>query len=263
MEVVYKIISTFFKYVLYVSMFFIWVYYYNRNLIISLLISFAISLVVDFFIGLFVKRKNAHANLKLEEKRKIEEFSTQFLFSTTFQNINYFYELFNNPNAKKTKTYFVINNTTFVPYYIKPTLCEEDVYHLFKSINLKTKNLVVLCKSVTDGGLTLAKSINNFNFIILNETEVYFKFLKPLNALIPNVATFKKQSKLKFKELLKLALNKQSAKGYFSSAFIILLSSIFVRFKIYYIVFAFILFILCFLSYFNVWFNTKQNDSLI
>lgn len=258
-----KIVSTFFKYTLYVSMFFIWIYYYNRNLLLSLVLSIALSLIVDFVIMQFVKKKNSNAIIKSNEKKAIEAFSNQFLFSTTFQNINYFCDLFNNPNIKKTKNYFVIENTTFLPYYNKCELNQDDILGIYKLFNVKTKNLVVMCKSISTDALTLSKSIDNYNFVVLNESDVYFKFLKPLKASMPNNVSFKQTKKLKLKEILALALNKHTAKGYFLSAFIILLTSIFIKYKIYYIVFAFVLFLLCYFSYFNVWFNKEADNDFV
>lgn len=258
-----KILSTFFKYVLYISMFFIWIYYYNRNLILSVILSVILSLICDFIISIFVKKRNANAVIKNNEKKKIIEFSNQFLFSTTFQNINYFCDLFNNPNTKKFKTYFIINETTFLPLYQKFEIDENDILNIYKSINVKTKNLVVLCKNYSTNALNLSKSIDNFNFVLLNENDVFFKFLKPLNAMLPKTINFKKTKKLKAKEILSIALNKHTAKGYFFSAFIILISSIFIRYKIYYIAFAFILFILCYFSYFNVWFNKEAENDFV
>ena len=258
-----KILNIFFKYVLYVSMFFIWIYYYNRQLVFSFVLSIILSVICDFIISIFVKKRNTNAIIKNEEKKKILDFSNQFLFSTTFQNINFFCDLFKNPNTKKFKNYFIINNTTFLPYYTKIELDENDITNIYKSINVKTKNLVVMCKNCTNTGINLSKSVDNFNFVVLNENDVYFKFLKPLNATIPQNINFKKNKKLKFKELLCIALNKHTAKGYFFSAFIILISSLFIKYKIYYIVFAFMLFILCYFSYFNVWFNKESNNDFI
>ena len=191
MDKISKIISIVFKYFLYFSFIFLWVYYYNKNLVISCIISLLLSVLLDMLIGLFLKKKSNHAQIKSNEKKQIENFSKQFLFSTQFQNINYFCSLFQNPNTKKMKGYFIIQNTTFVPYYTKAELNDEDILYLYKSINVKTKNLVVLCKSISNSALILSKSIENFNFVVLNENDVYFKFLKPLNATSPNIIKFK------------------------------------------------------------------------
>lgn len=261
MDRISKLFSIIFKYILYFSIFFLWVYYYNKDLVISCIISILLSILLDLVTCIFIKKKNNNAKLKNNEKKQIELFSKQFLFSTQFQNINYFCNLFNNPNTKKFKGYFTINNTTFLPYYVKAELCDEDVLYLYKSVNIKTKNFVVLCKDISNSAILLSKSIENYNFVILNENDVYLKFLKPLNAIPPKNISFKENKKLRKMELLQMAFNKKNTKGYFLSGLIILISSIFIRYKIYYISFASLLFIFSYFSHFNVWFNKEtKND---
>ena len=63
-----KILNIIFKYVLYVSMFFIWIYYYNRQLVFSFVLSIILSVICDFIISIFVKKRNTNAIIKNEEK---------------------------------------------------------------------------------------------------------------------------------------------------------------------------------------------------
>lgn len=263
MDKIRKIISNIFKYTLYISLFFIWINYYYSNIIFSFLISIVLSVICDLIIGVFIKKRNKHALISSQEKQLINDFSIQFLSSTKYQNINYFCSLFNNPNTKKTKEYFIIENTTFVPSYSKQEITNDDVFQIYRTINIKTKNLVVLCKSASSEAKILAKNIENYNFVILTENDVFFKFLKPLNACIPKSINFKKTKKLKFKEFLSIALNKNTSKGYFTSGFIILLSSLIIKYKIYYIIFASLLFILAYISHFNVWFNKSESNDFV
>ena len=261
MENITKFFSTLFKYTIYISLFFLWINYYHRNIYFSFALSIIFSIIVDKIIQLFISKKQKYTILKTEEKNKIKDFSIQFLCSTKFENINYFTTLFNNPNTKKTKDYFIINNTTFLPYYIKETLDEDDIYTIYRSFNIKTNKLVVLCTKITDSAKLLSKNIANFDITILNENDVYTKFLKPLNATIPTTIIFKQKQKLK--DFISMGLNKHNAKRYFFSGFIILLSSIFIRYKIYYIVFASLLFILAYISYFNTWYNKSTPNDFI
>lgn len=263
MENISRFFSNTFKYILYISMFFIWINYYYRDVITSLVLSVIISIITDKIISIFVKRSRHNAIVKSKEKKLISDFSTQFLCSTKYQNINYFSSLFSNPSTKKSKDCFIIKDTTFIPYYTTCKIDESDIMAIYRTFNIKTKNLVVLCKDITDGAKSFAKSISNYNFVVLNEYDVYFKFLKPLNASLPSIISFKETKKLKIKEYINIALNKNHSKGYFTSGFVILISSIFIRYKIYYIVFAFILFVLAYFSYFNVWFNKPEDNNFI
>ena len=92
---------------------------------------------------------------------------------------------------------------------------------------------------------------------------MYFKFLKPLNAPIPNSIKLKETQKLKFNQIVATALNKSTSKNYFTSGFIILISSLFIKYKVYYIIFASILFILAYISHFNVWFNKAESNDFV
>ena len=258
-----KIISTLFRYGIYISLYFLWINYYYRNIFISFFLSIIISIITDKVIQIFVSKRNTYVSLKSTEKKLITDFSIHFLCSTKYENINYFSSLFHNPNTKKTKDYFIINDTTFLPYYFKRELTEDDIYTIYRSYNITTTTLVVLCSTISESAIAFSSSIENYRFVILDEKAVYAKFLKPLSATLPNTIKFKKREKLHFKEFLAIALNRHTAKGYFSSAFVILLSSLFIRYKIYYIVFATMLFVLSYISYFNVWYNRSTPNDFI
>lgn len=201
--------------------------------------------------------------IKSKEKKLIKDFSMAFMCSTKYQNINYFTSLFSNPITKKTKDYFIINDTTFIPYYFKSELDNDDIMSIYRSHSIKTKNLVVLCTNISSSAKVLAKNIDNYNFVVLDENDVYFKFLKPLNATLPSTIRLKENKKLKFKEFISIALNRHTSRGYFTSGFIILISSLFIRYKIYYIIFASLLFVLAYISHFNVWFNKPESNDFI
>jgi uncharacterized membrane protein len=263
MENITKFVSNIFKYAIYISLFFLWINYYYRNIYFALFLAVIISIIVDKIIQIIISKKNKYTLLKKEEQSKIKEYSIQFLCSTKFENINYFTTLFNNPNIKKTKDYFIINDTTFLPYYYKSQLDNDDIYTIYRSYNIKTSKLVVLCVSISDTANVLAKSISNYQMIVLNENDAYTKFLKPLTATLPGTIIFKKDTKLKLKDLVSISLNRHSAKGYFFSGFIILISSLFIRYKIYYIVFATLLFVLSYISYFNTWYNKSTPNDFI
>ena len=263
MDTITKFVSNIFKYSIYVSLFFLWINYSCRNIYLSLIIAIFLSIIIDKIIQIFISKKNKYTTIKKEEQDKIKNFSIQFLCSTKFENINYFTTLFSNPNIKKTKDYFIINDTTFLPYYIKDTLIDDDIYSIYRSFNIKTKKLVVLCANITDSAQNIAQNIASYEIIPLNENDVYFKFLKPLNANLPNTITFKQKQKLKLKDFMSMGLNKHSAKSYFLSGFVILISSLFIRYKIYYIIFASLLFVLAYISYFNTWYNKSTPNDFI
>ena len=61
------------------------------------------------------------------------------------------------------------------------------------------------------------------------------------------------------KDFVSYSFNKNRTKGYLFSAFVLILSSLFVRATIYYCIIASILVVFAFVSQFNPYFN-KKND---
>ncbi|MBQ8793050.1 MAG: hypothetical protein IJZ62_05715, partial [Clostridia bacterium] len=74
---------------------------------------------------------------------------------------------------------------------------------------------------------------------------------------------YKKEKMLVFKDFLAYSFNKKRTKGYLLSAFILILSSLFVRGSIYYCVISSLCVIFALISYFNPYFNTKNEGDIL
>ena len=72
---------------------------------------------------------------------------------------------------------------------------------------------------------------------------------------------YEEKNKYTFKELLNIAFNKNKTKSYVVTGLIFLISSIFLRYNIYYIVFTTLMFVFALFSYFNKPFNKKINEN--
>ncbi len=82
------------------------------------------------------------------------------------------------------------------------------------------------------------------------------------NVKIENKIEFKETKKLKLIELKNIVFNRSRAKGYFLSGFILLFTSLFYPYGLYYQIFASILFCLSLFSFYNKKYNVKPSDNL-
>ena len=127
----------------------------------------------------------------------------------------------------------------------------------------KASKIVIVCKTISDKQL-FAFSLNfKEKFLFLDEYESYQKLYKFYDCFPEITNSYKKEKKLVFKDFLAYSFNKKRTKGYLFSAFILVLSSLFVRATIYYCIVASLLVVFALVSQFNPYFNVKNDTEIL
>lgn len=111
---------------------------------------------------------------------------------------------------------------------------------------IKTKqceHLVVICSNVNAEAQNVAKAFKNRRIDLIN-LEQLFELCNNKNIAIDTSYINLDKHKITLKEIFKNSLSRNKSKGYFISGLVLLFISIIIPFKIYYVVFSTILFIL-------------------
>ncbi len=250
--------------------FFVWIRYFIRDFAKSTILSIVCVLLFEVVCHVLKKKNKLRKSLKLTEKTKAENMFLSLALSS--QPTNFFYELAKTRHqfVEKTKKYVCID----YPIEKVKTLLffngnyagleTKDLIEIYKTSKRENPTkIVVCCKEIADKQIYLLLGSFAEKIVILDQYETYKKLYK-LYDVYPKITIQNKQEKkLVFKDLVAYSFNKKRTKGYLLSAFVLIFSSLFVRQTLYYCVASSMLFVMAFLSQFNVRFNKKQDNDVI
>ncbi len=247
---------------------FVWARYFIRSLWWSILASTLITLAIDFSTRLVFRKKNNKANLKLKEKEAAENIFLSLV--TNNQYMEFFHKLVKSkyPSTEKKEKYILINHSEKVKSVLFPLLKfsplnVDDLTEIISTIkDENVKKVVIATGEIDKNALVFAKNFD-YEIVILDKFETY-KHLYKLYEIYPEISMqYKKSQKLNFKDLVAFSFNKSRAKGYLFSAFVLLLSSVFVRSNLYYLIMASLLLIFALISYANPYYNTLHQEEIL
>lgn len=258
------------KFVLLFLFSFIWTRYFLRKLWIAICVSLILAISVYFILFILKQKKQTKIGLKLKEK---EEAENMFLSLSCEDNpMEFFIKLASkkHKDIKKCKNYIVINH---LKENVKTILWFDSSFYgltiaRFMEIYSKVKKekatkIVICCKEITEKQLFTFSQNFEEKFLFLNEYDTYEKLYKFYNYFPEVTKKFSKEKKMVFKDFLAYSFNKKRTKGYLFSAFILILSSLFIRTTIYYCIIASILVVFALISQFNPYYNSNKEIEII
>lgn len=267
-------ISEFFQEILKILLLFlfyyVWIRYFVRKLVLSLVISIFLALATYLVLHFFKRKKINKSGLKQKEKEDAENMFLSLACSD--EPMKFFENLAKSKhqNVKTTKKYLTI---TYPEENVKTFLyfCDDfsglDTAKTMQIIKLAKKEkptkVVILCKFVSDKNLQNFLSNFNVKFLILDEYETYEKLYKTYEIFPKITHKYNSEKKMMVKDFVAYSFNKKRTKGYLFSAFVLVISSLFVRMTIYYCIIATILIIFALISQFNPYFNTKSVGQIL
>lgn len=249
-----------FKYIVIFCIFFIWTNYYYTNFLGCVILSILFTSIACFILTKIFYIKN---DKKIKTKNEAIEYDQtihQLLFMKQDEILNYFYLVLKTLDfdAKSDNFTIILNNKTILPYFVYE-LSIDDFLKIYKKY--KSKKLIILTNKVSS---ELNSFISNFDLEaveIMTSKDVYNTLIKP--------SKLKPQITVKAKELKKLtaikfcqhAFNKKNARSYFLSGILIMFSSLFYKYSLYYQIVGTILFGLSLYSKFNTRFNQPTSNN--
>lgn len=260
MQTKFSIISNLiFKYFLIFAVSFLWINFYYDNLLAVGLISIIVAIIIGQIHDYLCKQKKITSSLSAKEKEKIEEISIQFLLATNKEVLIFFNTLLKSNHVceiNKIKKNIICDDFIFIPFYNKKIIDYDDIINIYKE-NKSNKKIIIACIEYTDKALNLANSITNTKIIILDKYQIY-RLLKKHNFYPDFNITLNSNKKFKYSDLKNIAFTKTTAKHYLFSGIIILVTSFFIKYSLYYLIFATLLFIFAGISHFKP--TTKKLD---
>lgn len=255
MKKISRVFQALFRWILIFFIAFVWMRYFIPSLWLATVIAAAIASAIYLVLAIFLRRKKSIISLKQCQR---EEAENAFLsLSLDPKAIDFFFELASSKhNAEKKKNCIIIyhdegEKVLLIPFLSHKNLSQDEIAgFVVLARKYGAKKVVVACGNADKECFSFAKNFDE-EFVILNQYETYQKLFLPYNMLPKISVKYKKEKALAFKELAIFSLNKSRAKGYFLSALVLCISTIFVRAKIYYCVVASVLILLAIVSLFN------------
>lgn len=274
------------KFVLLFLLCFVWTRYVFRKLWLSVVLSLFIATIIYVILWFLGQKKNNKQGLKLKEKADAED----MYLSLVCQNkpIDFFANILAKQYEKIDKhpdyVTYVQNKSAdeqkqtknsqkeslkSLEKYEKTVLYFDNSFdglNVSKFLNIynklkkeKSNEIIIICKEINDKQVFSICQNFKEKFVILDQYQTYQKIYKP-NQTYPEIEVkCKNEKKMVFKDFVSYSFNKNRTKGYLFSAFVLILSSLFVRATIYYCIIASILVVFALVSQFNPYFN-KKND---
>jgi len=233
---------------------FLWCNFYIKNFKISLYSS--IIIIASFciiFVPLYII-KQKHTNFSKNEQLKFEAIKNNLLFSNEIDTLKILSPIINLQNFIK------INN-----HHLYSQKDNKDIFLLFYDDNIFINKLCEIYKSRISNNIIIycinkpnsKDFIENITLNYIDAKEIY-NSLKEKEINFQSNIIIKKKSKLKFKDILYVILSKEKSKSYFWLGILLLFSSMFTPYSIYYIIFSSFLILLAIFCRFNPIFNKKN-----
>ena len=242
---------------------YIWLRLYIHNNTLILVISLIITLFISSILCLVLKNKISKNKLTKKEEKIKKQILNSLLVMNNNEINNFLTQVFNN-NVKKYKDFLVILNEEKTVIFYNFSFLETDINFILNSLKTSEKleifNVNIISNLFNKDCNKFVKNIKNFNIKLINFNDFYFKCLKEQNILPNSKIKYEEKTKYSIKELLSIAFNKTKTKSYVLTGLIFLVSSLFLRYNIYYIIFTTLMFSFAMFSYFNKRFNKKNGE---
>jgi len=231
---------------------FAWVQYFVRNILFSFLISAFITLAIMWIIGWFKCKKRTLSQNQIEENKSLS------LFKLAIQTL---------PNSKLTSLIKLLlpidiqiktskgdilfekeNISHLITFQFAEDLTESKLLEIIKQKS--ATHLTIIGTNFNPEVQTLSKAFTN-KTIELISLEQLFKICNNKNIKLDTSNIDINNPKTSIKELFKNSLSRNKSKGYFISGLVLLFTSLIIPYKVYYVMFSSILFVLSILCRFK------------
>ncbi len=230
---------------------FVWTNFYLSNYKTALISAIIIS-IAEIIIYLVIKHfQRILTNKKHDSIQKLENLRVQLMYSE------------NNEILKTLSTPFKLSNLTQLTsnHYIDAEN-GQDVYLFFDKIQLSEEDVIYAYKNSYFKNIIIFCIIKKIQILELEDHTLKVIDLENINKKLFETKTefntkikIKKTPKLRAKDLLRIILSKDKSKKYFSFGSLLLISSIFTPYYIYYIIIGTSLLLVSLYARFNKTYN--------
>ena len=239
-----EIINNIIKFIMIFTLIFLWLGYLNVGNLYAFIIALVIDIVLCKIFEFFSKSRGLTKQIEKNEKKDIDKYMLSFLLSDRQDNINFFCKAIN--NSKIDNEFIIYNNIALSPIFDSDVIGWEHIAKsVIKAKKLGYKTLIICCVE----SKIKKFDIEGINVKILEKEQTYLKILKA-NDCYPKIDLDIKQKQTLI-GFLSQFVDKKHARHYFYFAIISFLCSIFVYFKLYYLIVGTIFSVLSLLCFLN------------
>ncbi|MBQ8522383.1 MAG: hypothetical protein IJ458_01820 [Clostridia bacterium] len=256
-----NIIDTIFLSVTTFLIIFAWIQFFIKNFMLSLVISTIISITVIFVIKWFKSKKHSAKQNQLNTNSRLACFKLAIQtmpstkLTTTIKKLIPSKYL---PKINKGDISFVKDNSTHTfTFHYSSELSEAKLLELIKT--KKSNNLVIFCSHFNQDTIAIANAFKNKHIELIN-LEQLFEIFNNKNIEIDTSHIDLNKHKITLREILKNSLSRNKSKGYFISGLVLLFTSLIIPYRLYYVIFSSILFLLSLVCRFKP--TAKTNHSI-
>ncbi|HEY8418862.1 MAG TPA: hypothetical protein VIL03_00255 [Clostridia bacterium] len=217
---------------------FIWIKYYVESWFLAWLYTAITMAILIIIFDLMLKKGKKTETVK--DKVKKEQIMNQLCFNSMAQNLEFFekmlsarYEVQNKKNCliikkddKSLAVFLKFSNSKLAPNNIIDVVKESK--------ELDIKKILILCNGANNNAYSFAACLDGYDISILDDKAVYDLMKKYDTFPEINLKVNKFPKNLQLKEIAAIALSRKRVKGYFFASMLLLFSSFFVKYAIYY-----------------------------
>ena len=228
---------------------FIWVNFYTRDLALALFLGLIFSVIFTIFYILFIKNKISKENTLKKDKHSYEEIKNHFLFSNYINLSKTICEIFSITPQSISKNYshIVSHNCDIYLSFNKEDIQNEDIIELLKEYRYNQIKIFCISHKVN-------LQIENIDIELITLDDI-IKKMNEINYHIDGIIKIKSKPQITLKYILNISFNKARSKNYFWLGLLLIFSSLFTPFTIYYTIFGSLLIVASIYSRFNTKFN--------
>lgn len=241
-----------FKYFIIFAISVLWLNFYLANLVVVIILSTIISITLGKVVSIIKKKKTIIAENSLKEQDHIKNISFQLLLTDHEKIINFYNILFkanHNVCLVKNQALLIDDKYIFIPAYSSQTISIDMVAEYYKQYK-ENQQIIIAGISFSGDAINLSNKIRNTKINLLNEQSTY-KLFKKYDFYPDFKISQTVKEKFKLKNLKDIAFTKSNSKQYLYSAIIILITSLFINYSVYYLIFASLLFIFSAICHFK------------
>lgn len=244
---------------------FIWLRVYIHDNALIIVLSAIITLILSAILSVIYKNKSDKYKLSKKENKEKKEILNKLIFLNCTELNNYISNFFSEYQLTKHREFLEIKNDnekSLIFSCFTLNCCDNDfiINTVKKAEKLKIKNIMIYASSFSKDSLNFVKNIKEYKVKLIDFNEFYASFIKKENIKPNKEIIYEEKTRYTFKELLSISFNRKKTKGYVFTGLIFLISSVFLRYNLYYIAFTTLMFVFALFSYFNKSFNKKTSN---
>lgn len=258
-----SIVDTFFITLAILLIIFAWVQFFVKNIFLSLVLSSIATLFIIFFMRYLKSKKQTKFLNNLSKTTEITKFklALQTLSNAKITALikRLIPQQYESKSIKNGLSFTKDKHRHIIIYNFDSELNEATLLKIVKST--KNNHITICCITYSNDVKYILNAFKNKYINLIHAEQLYEIFMQN-NIVIDTSNIDLSQHKVTLPEVLKGIISRNKSKGYFLSGLIILFTSLIIPYKIYYVIFSTILFILSLVCRFKP-VNTQTSKTLI